>query len=249
MKIHFGISRIISVMGLNFSIFSQELLSLARIIKVAESFSRHRNCIVMRSVDERFSSKLCIPILHRIFYSHKHSFVRFTISSDRFACILPVQKITRLNFPLVCKRKVIGYPPIHENLLVKLENILLIASLHDFKQSSLIESFLIALYDFKVFLFTVSNKRFIKERNQTWFQGFPCSWKRRNNENEISFFFFQLCKLLNECIGLRLSFWSQGRNPKSIKSFLIVKICPSMADKEVFSQIFWSSFSEMIKLI
>ena len=190
MQIYFGISRIISVMRLNFSIFSQELLSLARIIKVAESFPRHRNRIVVRSVDKRFCRKLCIPILHSIFYSHKHHFSGFTISSDRFARILPIQKITRLNFPLVCKRKMIRHPPIHENLLVKLENILLIASLHDFKQSSLIESVLIALYDFKVFLFTVSNERFIKERNQTWFQGFPRSWKRRNNENEISFFFF-----------------------------------------------------------
>ena len=144
----------------------------------------------MRSVDKRFGRKLCIPILHGIFYSRKHGFGRFTISSDRFVRILPVQKITRLNFPLVCKRKMISHPPIHKNLLMKLENILIIASLHDFKQSSVLESFLIALYDFKVFLFTVSNKRFIKERNQTWFQGFPRSWKRRNNENEISFFFF-----------------------------------------------------------
>ena len=190
MKIHFGISRIISVMSLNFSIFSQELLSLARIIKVAENLSRHCNRIVVRSIDERFCSKLCIPMLHGIFYSRKHRFGRFTINSDRFARILPVQKITRLNFPLVCKRKMIGHPPIHENLLVKLENILFIISLHDFKQIPVLESFLIALYDFKVFFFTVSNKSFIKERNQTWFQGFPRSWKRRNYENEIGFFFF-----------------------------------------------------------
>ena len=165
MKIHFGISIVISVMRLNFSVFSQELLSLARIIKVAESLSRHRNRIVVRSVDKRFCSKLCIPILQSIFYSRKHRFSSFTISSDRFVRILPVQKITRLNFPLVCKRKMIGHPPINKNLFVKLENILLIASLHDFKQSSLIESVLIALYDFKIFFFTVSNKRFIKERN------------------------------------------------------------------------------------
>ena len=190
MKIHFGISRIISVMCLNFSVFSQELLSFGCIIKVTKSFPSHRNRIVVRSVDKCFCRKLCIPILHGIFYSCKHRFSRFTISSDRFIRILPIQKITRLNFPLVCKRKVICHPPIHENLFVKLENILLIASLHDFKQSSVLESFLIALYDFKVFLFTVSNERFIKERNQTWFQGFPRSWKRRNNENEISFFFF-----------------------------------------------------------
>ena len=149
---------------------------------------------------------IAIPVVDCTFSSFSIILKLFSISSNAFFLIKSVKHITRNLFSLISIVDQVCNTRINKKLIIEFYNdFLSFSMMYMIKGFPFLKTILVTLMMLKIELFTSCYLISSEKADQSWFDSLPNSWKRRQNEHNIRFFFYMRSKFTNESLSLLFS--------------------------------------------
>ena len=149
---------------------------------------------------------ITIPIVDCTFSSFSIILKFFSISSNAPFLIKSIKHITRNLFSLIRIVDQVCNTRINKKLIIEFYNDFFGCSImYMIKGFPLFKTIFVTLMMLKIELFTPCYLISSEKADQGWFDGLPNSWKRRQNEHNIRFFFYMRSKFTNESLSLLFS--------------------------------------------